>query len=294
MVDIRGADGVYREFGMPDTLVRIHFPKKSNTSLPWFWYVPRQTPFYFSFLDGVWGPGWVRKQIYSVIKILPIDTQPEIPVTPVGFTSLEDAIRNGVPDVAWGRFRFTSNYFWKTIQNLGDGTTNPTGPRTKPLFDVVKGIPTDRLTGKNLVPIKTQITKAVNLWMADWNGMAASFNALCAAIDPAGDLGFPSTTFSLPLPHFESIFDFFEQQAAEIIYMGAVPPSFIFGALNIVKTAYAFNYKLSQLDDKKWNMSVYPPLDSTVIGNGVGSAISKDYGGYSSTVDFPIQGVDLT
>jgi hypothetical protein len=302
-VNIRGADGVYREFGMPDRIVRIHFPTdKFSKSKPWFWWITPQTPYYFSFLVGKWGPGWVRRQTFGLIRILPADSQVEVPVPQVGFKTLEDAVRNGNPDVVWGRLNFTSDYFWNTIKNLHDGGDNSHGLDHKPPFDVIRGVPTNRTSTPNTVPIAKTITQAVNLWKADWLKTAGFWNTACAEIDVlSGFVAFPNTAFSLPLPTVENV-SILEAELTppESIYYGPVPPAFTHGQdtqtlfPQFFITPYSFTINIGQLDDKKWNMSVYPPLDSTIIGNGTASIISKDYGGYSQNIDFPTAGILLT
>lgn len=277
---LQGPHGPYR-FGMPDALIRIHFPS-INFAAPWYWWFPRQRPFYFSFLapQGGWGPGWVCKQIFGIIKILPIDTQPEVPTFAVGETTLEDSVLNGIPNGNFGRFQFTEDFFWRLIG------------LKKPQFDVIKGIPTVR-TGA-APNIGNAIKTAVRTWESDWNGTAQSFNSAAQGVGGGGDYGVAKSAFALPLPPPNTSIPQIENIFSDVFF-GPVPPTFIFetGKAGITKQGYGFTIRVSQLDARDWDMSVFPPrkVERGRIGFPESSAISQDYGGYSGGVlSFPFIG----
>lgn len=299
--------GLYRQFGAPESLLRIHFPKDPNkdpkTSNPWYWYFDFQQPMAFSFLAGVWGPGWVRRAIEPVIKILASDTQPEIPIPPVGFTSLEAAIKNG-NTASFGRLDTTSDLFWALVLR-NDGASPPTNqkmPHTKPAFNVVRGQIQARDSKTNINSI---IQNAAKTFEADWRGEAATYNALASSLlDVAGGFHlqdhFQPALFSVGLPdgppttltHISQQLNAFKLPlpiSGDARFLGPVPISAFFNINTITTDAYAFTLKVGQLDPKKWNMSVFPPLDATKIGNGTGSFFSGDFSGFSST-PFPFSG----
>lgn len=291
---------------MPESLLRIHFPSKATdpkTAKPWYWYYNRQQPMNFAYLAPPhWGPGWVRAAIYPVIKILAIDTQPIVPFPAYGFTSLENAIAQGDPDGEWGRLDFRSDLLWQLI--LGNGEQNPTMPTKKPLFNQVKGLIKARDSKTN---INAMIQQAAKQFEADYSGDAADYNStattsLIATAEPDQPAGFhynhvhgrfaveqpdgPPTTFAL-LPQQLGAFHLPLPLSSQARYLSSLPVSACFNFNTINTSAYAYTLKVAQLDDKKWNMSVFPPVDSTIIGNGHSSANSKDYSGFGIT-SFPL------
>src|SRR3954470_15090339 len=86
---------IYNLGGVHDYLQDIHFPHGAKFSpdvaKPWYyWLLPAQ-PLEFSYLAGVWGDGWAARDIFGVIKILAVDTQPMVKIPRVGNASLEGA-----------------------------------------------------------------------------------------------------------------------------------------------------------------------------------------------------------
>lgn len=284
--------GLYRTFGMPESLVRIHFPRDANgntstQSGPWYWWYTRQQPQYFSFFFTAWG----RFPFFPMIKILQIDPRKPEPVPFVGFSTLEQAVKSGKPDIEFGRFQFTNEHFWETVQNNGE--QNLTGPRKKPLFDLIKGRPTARpQTGGSITSI---IQSAVQLWRSDWVGEAAAYNSIAAGVGAGGFQyhGQPAL-YSVPLPAGPptSVSVFQASLASFKAYLGPVPATAFFNINTFTTQAYAFTLNVGQLDDKKWNMAEFPPLDSTLVGNGSSSRISGDYSGFGRT-DFNLAGPNI-
>lgn len=280
-INVLGKNGPYG-FGFPDVLVRINFPEGGpSQARPWYWFFPRQRPSYFSFLapQGGWGPGWVCKPIFGVIKILPIDTQPEIPVPPVGFTTLEGSIDNGVPNGNFGRFQFTEDFFWRLI-----------GVH-KPIFEVHAGLPTSRYPKGNIGKV---INDAVKLWKNDWNLTAQSFNGSAQSVGGDGSYGGVSSAFALPLPPPNSSIPVI-QNIFQDIFFGPVPPTYVFetGMAGITKQGYGFTIDIGQLDPRSWDMSRFPPIrvEPGRLGVPESSALSGDFGGYSGGVlSFPFVG----
>lgn len=289
---------------MPETLKAIHFPTSPNPSqaLPWYWWFDRQQPMSFVFLaPPKWGVGWMRLPIFPVIKILQIDTQPEIPLPPYGFKTLEDAIANGDPDSEWGRLDFRNDLFWELVK--GNDTQNKGMPKTKPLFNQSNGLIQARDSKTN---INKTIQTAAKQFEADWDGDAGDYNHNAATnllnpTDPGAASGFHYThvhgRFAVEQPDGPTAtFAGFAQQLGAFHlplplsnnarFLGALPISACFNFNTITTAAYAYTIKVGQLDPKKWNMSVFPPIDATIIGNGTASDKTKDFSGFGSSA-FP-------
>lgn len=280
-------------FGWPDVLVNIHFPQDSpGAATTWYWYYPVQTPNYFSYLGGVWGPGWVCQPTFSVIKILAIDTVPIVAAPAVGFKNLEDAALHGTPDSTFGRFNFTDQWFWD-VAGID-----------KPFFEQnSKGIIYDPVTHKTST-LQKKVTQAVQTWAGKWNSLAAQFNADTVAVDPgSAHYAYPSSPFGsenfpIPLPEPNiSISQFAREFANHDIYLGPVPGTEIFrtGFAMITKQGYAFKIAIGKLNPHTWDMSKYPPRfnggEPDVSTFGVHpSAGTGDFGGFSPNVNFPQSG----
>lgn len=292
--------GLYRQFGMPESLLRIHFPgEQKTTSNPWYWYVTRQRPQYFSFLFSE----WVRLPVFPVIKILHIDTQPLIPTPPVGYTSVENAIKAGAPPgPVFGRFDERDQKFWDLIVRRDDLSRNQDFPfRGKPKFNVVKGQIKARDGKTNINKI---IRTAIQQFNKNFNTLANEYNDIAANVAPSG-FHYPGqrSPFNIPLPdgppttlsHFAAQLDAFLggppylQSAA---YLGPISGTAFFNINTFTTQAYSFTINVGQLDPKKWNMSVFPPLDATIIGNGAGSFFTGDYSGYGPN-PFPLSGLEI-
>jgi hypothetical protein len=273
-----GANGPYH-FGFPDVLVGINFPE-ANFSLPWYWYIPTQTASLWSFLGPpTWGPGWVWKSIVPVIKILPIDTQPEVPLKPIGYSSLQNAILNGgTPDANFGRFRFTNAFFWKTLGI------------PKPVFSSPNGVPTT-VSGQGM-PIAQVITKTIKQWSQTWNSTAASFNKAASGVTAnTGDYKIISSGFKVPLPPPNTpVLDAQKLINDGAAFYGPLPETYIFetGQALVTKSGWASPIAIDQLPDQTWDMSVFPPrkVQHGVVGVPESSALSQNYSGYGNT-DFP-------
>lgn len=277
-------------FGFPDVLVRINFPD-TNTgrppggpqgSYPWFWYIgPPAKPFFFQFEGSKWGNGWQRTQAFPQIRILPIDTQGEpTPTTPIGYTSIEDAIDSGGgPDAAFGRFKFTDPFFWQVMG------------QKKPQFTVDQGRPTDPVIKPQgqKKPIATIIKQTVKLWSSNWNFGANVFNQNAASgvlRRPIAAYDFPKTRYALPLPTDPSILGLLA--TAGTTYLGPIPGGFWFneGNVEIYKQAYSFSINVQQLSVTDWNMSHFPPTRNTR------GFETFDCSGYGET-NFPLSGPQI-
>lgn len=273
-----GPNGPYG-FGFPDTVVGINFPNPSTTkSKPWWWFVERVQPSYFQYISKqAGGHEWQRSKNFPLIKILPIDTQPLVPTPFVGFNDVDTAARQGVPDGTFGRFSFQNQFFWDVI-----------GQR-KPEFSSVLGIPTQTDPSAKKTSIATTIQKATNTWNTDWNKGADAFNTAASGVSGGGsyDANFLNG-FKVPWPRG---FTLPQLQAApsNTYYFGAIPPTALFetGQAFFWKQAQAFRFKVGQLDDTLWDMSVFPPQPVTFITGGFASAKTHDYSGYGQ-VDFPL------
>lgn len=285
------------EFGWFDELVDIHFPRRGgkkdpNFSNPWFWFVKLQLPTYFSFLGQTWGPGWGARPILPVIKILAVDTQPMIPTTPVGYTSLEEAAdryverwdgraEGGPLDIhAYGRFNFKDTFFWKVLGQKYPGwasnlDTRPSSPK-----------------GNANGPIGPYIDKSVLLFNTLWNTDANMYNAGANGVGPTeGFISTPFTNsaFALPYPHpiakegggFSALQKQLNQEKA---WFGAIPKSAWTNFNTIQTQSYAFTYGIGQLDANEWDMSHWPPRRSSLLQDKGGSGkppsgISGNFGG---------------
>lgn len=272
----------------------IHFPTKpqdqTNSSTPWYWYFDFQQPQYFSFLFK----GWLRLPDFTIIKILQIDPRQPIPVPPVGFNSLEQAVRAGNPDVTFGRFDFKDDRFWTLIGS------------PKPKFNEVRGKIEARDTKTNINAI---IKKAVQGFGTSWNGEANTYNKIAAGVGANG-FHYPGqpSLFKLPLPdgppttvsRFNSQLSGFlsTPPGSGAAFLGPVPSSAFFNINTNTTQAYAFTLKVAQLDPRAWNMGVFPPVPApppTVKGltlDSDASAASGDYSGFGAT-PFIIAGPQL-
>lgn len=290
------------DFGWPSELVDIHFPRRENPniSFPWFWYLKRQRPYYFQYISPqAGGVGWQCTQNLPLIKILPIDPRQLVPTTTVGFGSLEEAItrsNSGEPisDDAWGRFVFgpkgggIGRFFWAVI-----GTAIPE-------FTEQKGLllqkPDHR--GPDILPA---VADAVTLWRTDWNLNAASTNTgyqgvssdgTYSTIMGGGAFRIKVPRANIPLPELAATNGQW--------YFGPVPPTEVFetGQALFWKQAYAFTMEIAQLDSRKWDMSVFPPKDTTITDptnpgftERPPSSISGDYKGINPFFPaFPLNG----
>ncbi len=302
--------GLYREFGMPERPLRIHFPNKEKTtqSLPWYWYVPRQAQYSFVYLAAPWwGIGWERRPIFPVIKILPIDTQPLRPMPPYGFPTLEDAVQtnpNDPTDGVWGTLNFSNERLWALLANNGE--QNQDMPKSgKPKFDIKRGVLVARDPKVNL---KALITQAAHQFESNYAGDATDYNTTAATTllnpsdftQPAGfhyqhvhgrfpveQPSGPPATLSGFGNEISGFLNFPPPYGNSARYLSSLPISACFNFNTITTSATAFTIKVGQLDPRKWNMSVFPPLDATIIGNGIASGISGDYSGALSPEPFP-------
>lgn len=281
-------------FGFPDVLVKIHFPHSGNQdqsseSLPWFWWITPQRPFYFQYIGTqVGGHGWQRTQNAPLIRILPIDKQHLTPTPLLGFKTLENAIDGGAPDSAWGRFEFADKFFWKVMGEI------------KPEFTVVQGRPT-QIGKTKKPPIGGVIRQVTQRWRKWWNDGAKSFNEnaqLAVNQSGGGDAfyPFPSTEFAVPLPVSTNVSELAAQEAAQAFYLGPVPGGFWFeqGAVAIFKQAYSFNVNVGQLPINKWRFDVFPPKRTGFVGSvfAQGGFETNDCSAYGQT-SFPLAGPQI-
>lgn len=289
------------DFGWPEELVDIHFPhgQAKNKSYPWYWFLTRQTPRYFQYIaPQLGGHGWQCEEFLPVIKILPIDTQPLVPTSEVGFGSIEEAVtrtNNGEPLSmdSWGRFIFgpkgggIARFFWPVIG------------KKMPEFSVDKGVPTQKANSTSR-PINATIKEAVQLWRDDWNSNANMFNGATQGVSGNGQytvIGSGAFAIKIPRPNIPLP----ELSATNgKWYFGPIPPTYIFetGYALFWKQAWGFSMGIAQLDPDQWDMSVFPPKDTTITDpTNPGftprppSSISKNYGGYNlAFAAFPLNG----
>lgn len=300
-----GPHGLY-EFGFPDELVDIHFPKKKlddKVSAPWFWYITPQTPRYFQYLGNAWGHGWQCEEFLPIIKILPIDTRPLTPTTQVGFTSVDDvarAVYEGKPisSDAFGRFRFTDSggffggpgpdFFFKIIG------------KKKPRYRTSQGLIISKTDN-----VRTLFRDAVNTWNDDWNTLAALFNQAFQSVDGLGGYTVipPNSPFALPTPGPDLPLSRLSSDFGKY-YFGPMPATAIFntGGAAFWKSAYCFNMGVGQLDATKWDMSVFPPQYTAdpLLADRLGkrrrlpSSVTGKFGGYNLAYrDFPQNGLNI-
>lgn len=282
---------------MPERLLRIHFPNDPNDnpsqSTPWYWWYTKQPVFYFVYLaPPFWGVGWERRQLFPIIRILPIDRQVEHPTKPFGHVSLIEAIKTGDPDGDWGRLNFNNQHFWDLIDDNGE--QNVGGPKGKPLFNDQNGLLVGRSSAGNLNSI---IRAAATRWKDDWNGVATTFNLTANStldVNNGFHYSHAPSPFSIPLPSGPpaTISGYLAEVNAWKAYPGPLPISATFNFNTFTTQAMAFVLNIGQLDPKHWNMSVFPPLETETIGNGSPSAHTKNYSGYGGS-DFPIFGPQL-
>lgn len=295
--------GLYRTFGMPERLLRIHFPADKNdnpkTSNPWYWWIDRVQPNYFSFLAPPhWGPGWVRQKTFTVIRILVIDTQVPVPTPFVGFSSIEEAIRGGNAET-FGRFDERDQKFWDLI-NSNSGK-NPGQPKDKPKFNVVKG----QIQSRDGTNINARIKSAVTRFKDNFDALANGYNQLAAGVSPSNGFHYPGQTsqFNIPLPDGPpTTVSRFNQQLSSFVsgppygpspaYIGPISGTAFFNINTFTTQAQAFTISIGQLDDKKWDMSHFPPTQANDALGGRASAKTKDYSGYSTT-PFPLHGLEI-
>lgn len=271
-----GPHGLY-DFGFPSELVDIHFPTASaSDSKPWYWFVKRQQPNYFQYLGSqAGGHGWQCTANFPLIKILPIDTQPLTPTPFVGFNTINEAIDHGSPDGTFGRFRFTNRDFWNVIGSQ------------KPEFTSKLGIPT-QTTNTRKPPLGPLIKAATTLWDDDWNATARSFSGVCSGVSGDGSYGLAKSFFAIQPPPPNSTIPFIQEHGDDF-YFGPIPATYIFetGQALFWKQAYGFTFGIGQLDDKLYDMSVFPPQKTDFVTREFASAKTHDYGGYGLS-DFPI------
>ena len=283
--------GLY-EFGMPESLIRINFPddQDENTALPWYWYYPTQQPLYFSFLGGVWGPGWVREPIFSVIKILAADTQPMRPVPQVGFGSVEAAARAGNP-ASFGRINFTPPHFWflATNQDITGGRV-----QDRPRFAVRNGILHNTNRGISQTSFRQQIEEDVTRWHDRWNLLASQYNAQAAGVSASEGFRYvhQAEQYRVLLPSGPPTFvSQFQTELALFAnagnpagrYMGPVPGTAFFNINTITTQAYAFRIAIGQLNDAEWDMNVFPPREVSNSLTIKSSLVTGKYNGFSAT-----------
>lgn len=291
--------GLYRTFGMPERLVAIHFPaaqNQPNTSNPWYWWIDRVQPSYFSYLaPPFWGRGWTRQKTFTIIKILPIDTQVPTPTPFVGFSTIEAAALGGNGDV-FGRFDEREDKFWDLITGQGGV------PHQKPKFNVVKGqIQTRAGDSTN---INALVKNAINRFHDNFDVLANGYNQAAAGVAPAGfHYNGQKSPFNFPLPDGQpTTVGRFQQQLDGFVkgppylqgaaYIGPISGTAFFNINTFTTQAQAFTISVGQLDPNKWNMAVFPPVQASNAFGRRSSAKSKDYSGYGP-LPFPIHGLEI-
>jgi len=276
------------DFGWPDELVGIHFPRgrddagkkkpDPNASDPWFYFLIRQTPTYFQYIGSqLGGKGWQCDRFLPVIRILPIDTQVMTPTTEVGFGSLEEAIDRtnaGEPisQDAWGRFRFTNRFFWDVL-----GRQYPTWASFS------NGLPKSPPNSPHR-PIGPYIKAAATDWYDRWSRDRNVFNNFCNTVTGGGSYGMIGAgSFALPFPPAGTPLPVISAHP-EQYYFGAIPPFAIFqqGQALIWKQSFSFQYAIAQLDSHEWNMNRFPPRRTDRIDGPFGANNIKLPGGSPS------------
>lgn len=285
--------GLYRSFGAPESLLRIHFPPtKDNpkTSNPWYWWITQVQPSYFSFLFTT----WVRQKTFPIIKILRIDPRQPIPTPNVGFTSIEAAIKGWNPDI-FGRFDEREQKFWDLI------TTQSGQPKAKPKFNVVKG----QLQSRDGTNINALVKTSVTRFKDTFNALADGYNNLAAGTHSAAGFHYPGQTskFNFPLPSGPpAVVSNFQRQLNAFVtgppygpgaaYIGPVPSTAFFNINTFTTQAQAFTISIGQLDPAKWDMSVFPPTEAKNILGGRASAKTNNFSGYGPS-PFPLHGLEI-
>lgn len=293
---------VYDFGGIYDYLEDIHFPKAGAgqfppwVSQPWYWWMERQTPTYFSYLaPPEWGDGWAARELLPIIRILPIDTQKEVPTEPVGATGLDDAAdtyvkrwdaKNPLAVEFFGRINFSDKFFWTVL-----------GRKFPKWASSLDGLATNRPNDPN-PPIGPYIEKAVTDYFGRWNSDSAAYRQVANSIpgDGAGWLPLQQHSFNVPFPHPTpreggSFAGLTKQLDAKKGWFGPIPAS-AWTNFNILNTqSYAFHYGFGQLDAFEWDLSAWPPRRTSVAQRDGGSknppsAISGKWGGGDPFIDF--------
>lgn len=293
---------LYRYGGIYDFLQDVHFPKKKkpvNVSEPWYWYLERQNPTYFSFLGNTWGPGWGARHILPVIKILAVDTQPETPTEFVGATSLEDAADTYIQrwdsagpsgrldDLFFGRISFGDPFFWKVL-----GKKFP-----KWITGFKDGLMKSRVGDPN-PPAETYIKNATTLFYQKWNEASRAYSDHSLSVPPDGGGFLPITShgFAIPFPHPTvkeggNVSGLLKQLDEQRAWFGPIPQT-AWVNINLINTqSYAFTFGFGQLDAKRWDLSTWPPRRTTTLQIHGGtknppSAISGRWGGNDPFISF--------
>lgn len=285
--------GIY-EFGAPEIPIRIHFPddgRNSRIAEPWYWFYPTQQPQAFSFLAGVWGPGWVRQPTFPVIKILAIDTQPIVPIPEVGWPDLEAAARAG-NTASFGRIDFRPPHLWMlgTNQSLtGEGVV-----QDKPKYTYRKGllIQTQPNSQTSSSSLNGDVEQFVTRWQDRWNSLANTYNAIASTVNPASGFQYPTqgNVYQILLPsgppttltQFSTQLALFASQARrDGRYMGPVPGSAFFNINTFTTQAYAFTIRVGQLNAADWDMSVFPPREARNSLTIKPSSVTGDFSGFA-------------
>lgn len=286
------------DFGWPDELVDIHFPRRGDAfhrSMPWYYYLTRQTPRYFQYIsDAAGGHGWQCEEFLPLIRILPIDTQKLVPTGPVGFNSLEDAANEAatrgtkLSQDAFGRINFKNKFFWDVM-----GLKPPTWA------NFANGLPTSRV-GDGHRRIDLYIEETTINWRDNWQNEAEEFNASTQGVD--GDDGtytaYGHGPFALPVPGFG--YETYPLPQLEKTfgkwYFGATNPLILFerGHAAFWKQPWAFNYEIGQLDPDVWDMNQFPPRRTDVGQDDprrtftLPTSASGKANGYNPNIAFPL------
>lgn len=294
---------VYDFGGIYDYLDDIHFPKSGgakfppNTSQPWYYYLLRQTPTYFSYLGGVWGPGWAARANLPIIKILEADTRHPVPTEPVGATSLEDAADTYVRrwdqnplnplDVSFfGRMNYADPFFWKV-----SGKTFPKWASS------LGGLARSRPNDPN-PPIGPYIEKATTSYFERWNSDSSAYNAVANGIPPDGGGWNPkaSHSFAVPYPNPTAWQGGTFSGLQKLIatgkgWFGPIPTSSWTRFAILFTQSYAFTYGFGHLDPAEWDLSTWPPRRTSIQQKDGGSKnrpsiITGNYNGVDPFITF--------
>lgn len=246
---------------------------------PWYWYVTRQQPKNWGYFGtppediGEWPApfaglrGFVLQAYGPVIWILSANS-PAVPLDPIGYASLEDAIDhgstslltsgptipNGSPPIDdFGEFDLLAGPI--SEQEIADNDTVPS------IFQLT-GIkqPVD-LNGTPILPNAENREKIVTLFAKMWNDTVDAAWVQCETwrgVDFNSDLrpsSPPVWPFVIPNPWFSNFiaghFSNFQAGLTVGLYAGGIP-------LEVLQSP-ATNIGIGQLDPYVWDTSSWPP-----------------------------------
>lgn len=245
-------------------LVEIHF----DNGGPWYYFAPTQQSENFCLDGGVTDTvdqpnKWFVQPFLSYISFEPAFPAARIPAAKLGQDSLEEAVEKGVP---------LSDYFPIDMTGLPPELMTPkhdqsgTGPFDTPNIWQMTGIPQPITQDKNKNPITdtSKLTRKLKKTVAKkfesvWNQTAKAYNARSHSVDgTTGEWHLPPPEWDFKCTGPGDPSDGIHRFA----FTGALPAAWnLFGGrAQILTPAYAATIQVGQLDPKKWDTSVFPPV----------------------------------